>query len=177
MGGEPLLLPGPHSHPEWRSSLSFQTTTATGQNHACMAGGGARSQSIQSEMFCLVRPPRRSAACSSIMSRLIPWPGFGRIWERSEAFNRFRGTEWMPTPCRDCGLREADFGGCRCQAALITGRPDVTDPVCSLSPNRNQLASFVDSVQQGVLGARCEDGLAHGVVFRQNPVIRSTAVP
>ncbi|HEY0255973.1 MAG TPA: pyrroloquinoline quinone biosynthesis protein PqqE, partial [Candidatus Methylacidiphilales bacterium] len=31
------------------------------------------------------------------------------IWERGEAFNRFRGTEWMPEPCQSCQFREVDF--------------------------------------------------------------------
>ncbi|MGA3172332.1 MAG: pyrroloquinoline quinone biosynthesis protein PqqE [Chthoniobacteraceae bacterium] len=59
------------------------------------------------------------------------------IWHDSESFNRFRGTEWMPLPCRECPQREIDFGGCRCQAALLTGDPALTDPVCEFSPNRN----------------------------------------
>jgi pyrroloquinoline quinone biosynthesis protein E len=60
----------------------------------------------------------------------------GWIWNRSESFNRFRGTEWMPLPCKECPQREIDFGGCRCQAALLAGDPGLTDPVCALSPNR-----------------------------------------
>jgi len=57
------------------------------------------------------------------------------IWEHSEAFNCFRGTEWMQEPCCSCPYKEIDFGGCRCQAALLTGDPSVTDPVCELSPH------------------------------------------
>ena len=37
---------------------------------------------------------------------------------------------------RSCPQREIDFGGCRCQAALLTGDEGSTDPVCSLSPRR-----------------------------------------
>jgi pyrroloquinoline quinone biosynthesis protein E len=40
----------------------------------------------------------------------------------------------MPEPCRSCARREIDFGGCRCQAFLLTGDPAATDPVCHLSP-------------------------------------------
>lgn len=58
------------------------------------------------------------------------------IWYTSEAFRRFRGEDWMPEPCRSCPLRNVDFGGCRCQAFLLTGRADVTDPVCEFSPYR-----------------------------------------
>ena len=57
----------------------------------------------------------------------------------SEAFNHFRGTSWMPLPCRACDRREVDFGGCRCQAFLLTGDAAVTDPACSLSPHRPAL--------------------------------------
>jgi len=67
----------------------------------------------------------------NVRARSLDW-----IWRRSESFNRFRGTEWMPEPCRSCPQKEIDFGGCRCQAALLTGNAANTDPVCSLSPNR-----------------------------------------
>jgi pyrroloquinoline quinone biosynthesis protein E len=67
----------------------------------------------------------------NVRGRALDW-----IWRESESFNRFRGTEWMPEPCRSCPQKEIDFGGCRCQAALLTGNPANTDPVCTLSPNR-----------------------------------------
>ena len=57
------------------------------------------------------------------------------IWQRSALFQRFRGTDWMPEPCRSCDRRELDFGGCRCQAFLLTGNAAATDPVCRLSPD------------------------------------------
>jgi len=69
------------------------------------------------------------------------------IWSESEAFNRFRGMDWMPEPCRSCEFREIDFGGCRCQAALIAGDPSVTDPACELSPYRQKLTEFVAAAQ------------------------------
>ena len=56
------------------------------------------------------------------------------IWQNSEAFNRYRGTGWMPEPCRSCEFREVDFGGCRCQAFALTGDAGNTDPACTLSP-------------------------------------------
>jgi PqqA peptide cyclase len=62
-----------------------------------------------------------------------------RIWAESEAFNRFRGTDWMPEPCRSCERKHVDFGGCRCQAALLTGDAANTDPACALSPHRQAL--------------------------------------
>jgi pyrroloquinoline quinone biosynthesis protein E len=66
------------------------------------------------------------------------------IWKDSEAFNRFRGYEWMPEPCRSCDLRFEDFGGCRCQAALIAGDAGFTDPACAKSPYRNKLVEILE---------------------------------
>lgn len=57
------------------------------------------------------------------------------IWYRSEAFNQFRGTDWMAEPCRSCERREIDWGGCRCQAFLLAGDAARADPVCALSPD------------------------------------------
>ncbi len=59
------------------------------------------------------------------------------IWTASEAFTRFRGTDWMPEPCRSCERREDDWGGCRCQAFLLAGDAGATDPACSLSPHHD----------------------------------------
>ncbi len=66
----------------------------------------------------------------------------GEIWRESEAFQRFRGFDWMPEPCRSCEFQSEDFGGCRCQAALITGDAGRTDPVCEFSADRG----LVDAV-------------------------------
>jgi pyrroloquinoline quinone biosynthesis protein E len=55
------------------------------------------------------------------------------IWTSSELFQRFRGEDWMPAPCRTCDRRAVDFGGCRCQAFHLTGNPAATDPACALS--------------------------------------------
>ena len=29
--------------------------------------------------------------------------------------------DWMTEPCRSCDEKEKDFGGCRCQAFMLTG--------------------------------------------------------
>ncbi|OLB74279.1 MAG: pyrroloquinoline quinone biosynthesis protein PqqE [Actinobacteria bacterium 13_2_20CM_2_71_6] len=63
--------------------------------------------------------------------------GLREIWYESKAFNRFRGTDWMPEPCRSCALKEIDFGGCRCQAYQLLGDAAATDPVCELSPHHD----------------------------------------
>ena len=67
-----------------------------------------------------------------------------KIWETSEAFQRFRGTEWMPEPCRSCERKEVDWGGCRCQAFAITGDAATTDPACELSPLHHIMADLAD---------------------------------
>jgi len=59
------------------------------------------------------------------------------IWFTADVFERFRGTDWMPEPCRSCDRREIDYGGCRCQAFLLTGNAGATDPVCHLSPDHH----------------------------------------
>ena len=61
------------------------------------------------------------------------------IWQNSEAFNRYRGTGWMPEPCKSCEFKEIDFGGCRCQAFALTGDAGNTDPACTLSPMHEQI--------------------------------------
>ena len=71
------------------------------------------------------------------------------IWERSPLFQRFRGTGWMPDPCRSCERREVDFGGCRCQAFQLTGDAARTDPVCHLSPDHGLVAAAVQAANHG----------------------------
>ncbi len=68
------------------------------------------------------------------------------IWRDAPLFRAFRGTEWMPEPCRSCDMREVDWGGCRCQAFALTGDAAATDPVCTLSPAHGVLdAALRDS--------------------------------
>ena len=93
------------------------------------------------------------------------YPGFDQIVSelaRTESFNRFRGTEWMPEPCRSCPQKEIDFGGCRCQAALLTGDASNTDPACELSKHH-------PLVQQARTGNAINPGL-DSLVFRRNPI-------
>ncbi len=107
----------------------------------CLNGWGQRYLTINPIGDVLPCPTASSAIpdlrFENVRARALDW-----IWRESESFNRFRGTEWMPEPCRSCPQREIDFGGCRCQAALLTGNAANTDPVCELSPNR----AIVDAV-------------------------------
>jgi pyrroloquinoline quinone biosynthesis protein E len=75
----------------------------------------------------------------------------------------------MPEPCQSCPQREIDFGGCRCQAALLTGSAANTDPVCELSPNR----AGVDAVLHELDSL---DYHAPGWIYRVNPNKISAAV-
>jgi len=61
------------------------------------------------------------------------------IWFEDAAFNAYRGTDWMPETCQNCDHREIDWGGCRCQALLITGNAANMDPVCEFSPFKDRL--------------------------------------
>src|SRR3954452_7809787 len=71
------------------------------------------------------------------------------IWEESDAFTRFRGTDWMQEPCRSCplGRQEEDWGGCRCQALGLTGAAPATDPVCRFSPHHTTVVAARDLPQ------------------------------
>ncbi|GBF26040.1 putative mycofactocin radical SAM maturase MftC [bacterium MnTg02] len=67
------------------------------------------------------------------------------IWMDSDAFNKFRGTDWMAEPCRSCELKEIDFGGCRCQAFAFTGDARNTDPACGKSSLHGQIVELAKS--------------------------------
>ncbi|MBA3565031.1 MAG: pyrroloquinoline quinone biosynthesis protein PqqE [Gammaproteobacteria bacterium] len=69
------------------------------------------------------------------------------IWHESPAFNAYRGVGWMKQPCRSCPERFKDFGGCRCQAYLLTGDAANADPVCSLSPHHGRVTTVVEKAQ------------------------------
>jgi pyrroloquinoline quinone biosynthesis protein E len=69
------------------------------------------------------------------------------IWKESKAFNFFRGLEWMKEPCRSCDEKEKDYGGCRCQAYLLTGNMYNADPVCSKSPDHHFIEEAIDAAR------------------------------
>ena len=66
------------------------------------------------------------------------------IWRDSPGFNHFRGDSWMKEPCRSCPEKTKDFGGCRCQAYLLTGDAANADPVCDLSPHHHLVTEMVE---------------------------------
>jgi len=103
----------------------------------CMEGWGRRYLTVNPQGDVLPCP---TASCiESLRFDNVRQHSLGWIWGESQAFNHFRGTAWMPEPCRSCDWRHTDFGGCRCQAALLTGDAANTDPACALSPHRARL--------------------------------------
>lgn len=106
---------------------------------ACMGGWGQR--------LILIDPSGRALPChaagvipdlkfDNVRDHSLDW-----IWRESSAFQRFRGEAWMEEPCRSCERRAEDFGGCRCQAFLIAGDANATDPACSLSPQHQLITA------------------------------------
>jgi pyrroloquinoline quinone biosynthesis protein E len=108
----------------------------------CMGGWARR--------FLNVSPAGRVLPCHA--AETLPgfdWPSvrttpLAEIWNHSEAFARYRGTAWMPEPCRSCERREIDWGGCRCQAFALTGDAGRTDPACALSPDHALMAEAAE---------------------------------
>jgi PqqA peptide cyclase len=113
---------------------------------ACMGGWGRQ--------LMLIDPAGRVLPCHA--AGVIPGMEFdnvrdhelGWIWTNSAAFRRFRGEDWMPEPCRSCDRRKEDFGGCRCQALLLTGDANATDPVCELAPLHHLVEEAVQAVDE-----------------------------
>jgi len=111
----------------------------------CMAGWGA--------VFMAVVPDGTALPCHA--AQHLPGLTFPNvrhatlrwIWYESPAFNAFRGDGWMREPCRSCPERHKDFGGCRCQAFLLTGEAANTDPVCELSPLHQVVLDAVREAQ------------------------------
>jgi pyrroloquinoline quinone biosynthesis protein E len=113
---------------------------------ACMSGWGRR--------FMNLTPMGKALPCHAAETL----PGFdfpsvrtmslGEIWRDSDAFNRFRGTDWMLEPCRTCERREIDWGGCRCQAFALTGNAAATDPVCHRAIERGDLVAAITATHE-----------------------------
>ena len=103
---------------------------------ACMNGWGS--------LFLTVAPDGTALPCHSARLLPIDFPqvqstSLREIWYDSPGFNHYRGDSWMPEPCRSCDEKGKDFGGCRCQAYLLTGNADNADPVCGKSPHHDRI--------------------------------------
>jgi pyrroloquinoline quinone biosynthesis protein E len=99
---------------------------------ACAGGWGRRLMNVTPSGKVL--PCHAAETIPGLTFWSVKDHSLAEVWNRSPAFEAFRGTDWMPEPCRTCDRRERDWGGCRCQAFALTGDPRATDPACSLSP-------------------------------------------
>jgi pyrroloquinoline quinone biosynthesis protein E len=108
----------------------------------CMGGWASRQLTVTPNGDVLPCPAAQSLPLprASVREDSLRW-----IWAESPVMTAFRGTDWMPEPCRSCFRREVDFGGCRCQAFLLTGDAARTDPVCYLSPDHELVAQAVEA--------------------------------
>ena len=112
---------------------------------ACMNGWGA--------VFLNVAPDGLALPCHE--ARMLPGLTFPNvrdhnvqwIWNESQAFSAYRGDSWMQEPCRSCDEKEKDFGGCRCQAYMLTGDATNADPVCSKSSQHDLITAQVALAQ------------------------------
>lgn len=113
---------------------------------ACMNGWGS--------IFLTIAPDGTALPCHAAAQ--LPGLSFPNvrdhtieaIWSESDAFNRFRGFDWMQEPCRSCPEKTKDFGGCRCQAYMMTGDATAADPVCDKSPHHAELVSEVERIER-----------------------------
>ncbi|HWH39623.1 MAG TPA: pyrroloquinoline quinone biosynthesis protein PqqE [Usitatibacter sp.] len=118
----------------------------------CMNGWGS--------VFLTVTPDGTALPCHA--ARMLPGLAFPNvrdesveaIWRRSEGFNRFRGDGWMKEPCRSCPEKTRDFGGCRCQAYMLTGEAENADPVCDLSPHHHVVTEAVERAREPLVETR-----------------------
>jgi len=124
----------------------------------CMNGWGS--------MFLTVAPDGLALPCHSARDLPMDFPDLrdtsvSEVWFESEAFNKFRGNDWMKEPCRSCPEKEKDFGGCRCQAFLLTGDAANADPVCEKSLHHGQIAEAVER-------ANCHTNIAEAPLLFRN---------
>ena len=116
---------------------------------ACMNGWG--------NLFLDITPDGTALPCHSARQLPVTFPNVREhsieyIWRDSFGFNRFRGYDWMPEPCRSCDEKERDFGGCRCQAFMLTGDAANADPVCSKSAHHGKILAARDQADHCALG-------------------------
>jgi pyrroloquinoline quinone biosynthesis protein E len=123
---------------------------------ACMGGWGRRFLNVTPAGKVL--PCHAAETLTGLEFPTVEEASLSEIWYHSPTFEQFRGTDWMPEPCRSCDRREIDWGGCRCQAFALTGDATRTDPACALSPDHSLLA-----------GARADaDEAAPDFLYRQH---------
>ncbi len=115
---------------------------------ACMNGWGSIHLTIGPDgaaLPCQEARVIKGLEFPNVRERSLEW-----IWRSSPTFELFRGDGWMKEPCRSCDEKKKDFGGCRCQAMLLTGDAANTDPVCAKSPHRHLIDEVIaDALRAG----------------------------
>ncbi|MGR9090133.1 MAG: pyrroloquinoline quinone biosynthesis protein PqqE [Gammaproteobacteria bacterium] len=128
---------------------------------ACMNGWGSVFLTITPDGSAL--PCHAAGQLPGITFPNVKDLGIEAIWNESDAFNRFRGFDWMREPCRSCPEKTQDFGGCRCQAYMMTGDARNADPVCAKSPHHAALVAEVDEL---IASGNPNDTQAAPIIFR-----------
>ena len=113
---------------------------------ACMNGWGSTGLNITPDGTVL--PCHAAETIPHLTFDRVPERSLKEIWETSAAFNAYRGTDFLPEPCRTCDRREIDFGGCRCQAMAILGDASAPDPVCRITEGRAALDTVLAEESQ-----------------------------
>ena len=111
---------------------------------ACMGGWGRVGLNVTPSGRVL--PCHAAETIPSLSFENVRETSLAAIWYDSDAFNAYRGEDWMPELCRSCERKKVDFGGCRCQAMALAGDASATDPVCIRSPLRERLTREADAL-------------------------------
>jgi PqqA peptide cyclase len=111
----------------------------SGRARACMGGWGRKAMVIAPAGRVL---PCHAADTLPFCHDRIFERALADIWWHGEAFEAFRGEEWMEASCASCPERSRDFGGCRCQAWALTARLKAMDPACRHSPQHQHLVKL-----------------------------------
>lgn len=132
---------------------------------ACMNGWGSIHLTIAPDGAAL--PCQESRLIQGLDFPTVRDKSLAWLWNESPTFRKFRGQEWMREPCRSCDEKEKDFGGCRCQAFLLTGDACSTDPACARSPDHHLIGEAVAKAHDPVrfikrLIMRGENPVPHG---------------
>ena len=112
---------------------------------ACMNGWGSVFLTITADGLAL--PCHEARQLPGLNFPNVRDHDLRSIWYDSPGFNAYRGDAWMKEPCRTCPEKVKDFGGCRCQAYMLTGDATNADPVCDLSPHHHLVTDAVDKAQ------------------------------
>jgi len=112
---------------------------------ACMNGWGSIFLNVAADGVAL--PCHEARMLPGLTFPNVRDHSLRQIWHESSAFNAYRGDAWMAEPCRTCPDRSKDFGGCRCQAYMLTGDATRADPVCDLSPDHHLITDAVARAQ------------------------------